>query len=95
VNNRLTKTNQLARVKNKNPPPKKTDPDDSGQWPVLAVRVPHDVKRTLANIRKSTKRKFQPTEFVRAAIEEKLKRTFSPTYLRKHGYIYMEGPDAS
>jgi len=69
---------------------KENEQPDSGQWPILSVRVPHDIKRTLDSLRKATNRKFQPTEFVREAIVQKLEREFSSELLRKHGYIYLE-----
>jgi len=73
----------MLRVKDK---PKQI----KNQWPILSVRVPPDVKQTLDSFRKTTNGKFQPTEFVRAALAEKFERDYEPQLLRKHGYIYLE-----
>ena len=38
-------------------------------------------------MRKATNRSFQPTEFVRQAIAEKLEKEYTQEHLRKHGYV--------
>jgi len=49
--------------------------------------VPHELKKALDSMRKATNRSFQPTEFVRQAIAEKLEKEYTQEHLRKHGYV--------
>jgi hypothetical protein len=58
-----------------------------GPWPILAVRIPHDVKRVLDALKAQTGGKFQRAHFIRAAIIEKLEREYPIEFLRELGYI--------
>jgi hypothetical protein len=62
-----------------------------GERPILAVRVPHGVWNTLEELRREYHDEFQRTDFVVAAIKEKLEREYNADWLRKAGYVLPEG----
>jgi hypothetical protein len=65
--------------------------DEDGARPILAIRVPPDIKKTFDALSRLTNRKFQQSHFVNEAIIEKLEKEFTPELLRKCGYVYLEG----
>jgi hypothetical protein len=70
---------------------KKAKPDNEGERPILAVRVPHDIKRVLETLKIQTGKKFQPSQFVNEAIVEKLEREYNIKWLVENGYIMPDG----
>jgi hypothetical protein len=69
----------------------KTMINDEGEWPILQVRIPHDVARVLEALTIQTGNKFQRSRFVREAIMEKLEREYNMKWLVENGYIMPEG----
>lgn len=61
--------------------------DDNDRRPILAVRVPPDIKKTFDQLAKVTGKKFQQSAFVNQAIVEKLEKDYPLEFLRKMGYI--------
>jgi hypothetical protein len=70
---------------------KKARADNEGERPILAVRVPHDIKRVLETLKIQTGKKFQPSQFVNEAIVEKLEREYNTKWLVENGYIMPDG----
>jgi predicted DNA-binding protein len=70
---------------------KKARADNEGERPILAVRIPHDIKRVLETLKTQTGRKFQPSQFVNEAIVEKLEREYNTKWLVENGYIMPDG----
>jgi hypothetical protein len=70
---------------------KKVRVDNEGERPILAVRIPHDVKQVLETLKVQTGRKFQPSQFVNEAIVEKLEREYTYKWLVQNGYIMPDG----
>jgi len=65
--------------------------EDEGERPILAVRIPHDIKRVLEALKIQTGKKFEASRFVNDAIVEKLEREYNLKWLVENGYIMPDG----
>jgi hypothetical protein len=70
---------------------KKAKPENEGERPIVAVRVPHDVARVLQALRTQTGNKFKLSQFVNDAMVEKLEREYNIKWLVDNGYIMPPG----
>jgi hypothetical protein len=65
--------------------------ENEGERPIVAVRVPHDIKRVLDALRTQTGKKFKLSQFVNDAMVEKLEREYNTKWLVENGYIMPDG----
>ena len=70
---------------------KKARSENEGERPILAVRIPHDIKRVLDALRTQTGKKFKLSQFVNDAMVEKLERDYAYKWLVENGYIMPDG----
>jgi hypothetical protein len=70
---------------------KKASADHAGEWPILAVRIPHDVARVLEALEIQTGKKFKRSRFVREAIIKELEHEYNMKWLVENGYIMPDG----
>ena len=66
---------------------KQSNRQPSEPKPIVAVRVPRDVKKVLNALAKLTEGKFEEAAFVREAIAEKLEKEYDQELLKRLGYI--------
>jgi hypothetical protein len=69
---------------------KKAKAENEGERPILAVRIPHDIKRVLDALKTQTGKKFNPSQFTNEALVEKLEREYNTKWLIENGYIMPE-----
>ena len=65
--------------------------ENEGERPILAVRIPHDIKRVLDALKTQTGKKFKLSQFVNDAMVEKLEREYNTKWLVDNGYIMPPG----
>jgi post-segregation antitoxin (ccd killing protein) len=70
---------------------KKARTNHAGEWPILAVRIPHDVARVLEALEIQTGKKFKRSRFVREAIIKELEHEYNMKWLIENGYIMPDG----
>jgi hypothetical protein len=70
---------------------KKARAENEGEKPILAVRIPHDIKRVMDALKTQTGKKFNPSQFTNEALVEKLEREYTYKWLVENGYIMPSG----